>query len=49
LLQTIEERLKSNFYTSTKIKAELQSQIELVETGKTTPFAAAEYLLGLSN
>ena len=47
LLQTIEERLKSNFYNSTKIKSELQSQIDLVETGKTTPFAAAEYLLSL--
>jgi LAO/AO transport system kinase len=49
LLQTIEERLKSNFYNSTVIKAELQSQIERVETGKTTPFAAAAYLLGLTN
>ena len=47
LLQTIEERLKSNFYNSNKIKAELQSQIELVEAGKTTPFIAAEYLLSL--
>jgi LAO/AO transport system kinase len=49
LLQTIEERLKSNFYNSSKIKAELQTQIKLVEAGKTTPFAAAEYLLALSN
>lgn len=49
LLQTIEERLKSNFYNSSKIKTELQSQIKLVEAGKTTPFAAAEYLLSLSN
>nr|WP_222611354.1 methylmalonyl Co-A mutase-associated GTPase MeaB [Winogradskyella echinorum] len=47
LLQTIEERLKSNFYNSTKIKAELQTQIDLVEAGKTTPFVAAEYLLSL--
>ena len=47
LLQTIEERLKSSFYNSAKIKAELQSQIDLVEAGKTTPFVAAEYLLGL--
>jgi LAO/AO transport system kinase len=45
LLQTIEERLKSNFYNSDKIKSELQTQIELVEAGKTTPFVAAEYLL----
>jgi LAO/AO transport system kinase len=47
LLQTIEERLKSNFYNSKKIKAQLKIQIELIEAGKTTPFAAAEYLLGL--
>ncbi|OZV67559.1 methylmalonyl Co-A mutase-associated GTPase MeaB [Winogradskyella aurantia] len=47
LLQTIEERLKSNFYNSKKIKAQLKTQIELIEAGKTTPFAAAEYLLGL--
>ncbi len=47
LLQTIEERLKSDFYKSDKIKAELKHQITLVEQGKTTPFAAAEYLLGL--
>ena len=47
LLQTIEERLKSNFYNSSKIKSELQKQIDLVEAGKTTPFVAAEYLLSL--
>ncbi|WP_299363315.1 methylmalonyl Co-A mutase-associated GTPase MeaB [Winogradskyella sp.] len=47
LLQTIEERLKSDFYKSEKIKVELKTQIALVEAGKTTPFAAAEYLLGL--
>ena len=47
LLQTIEERLKSNFYNSEKIKIELKAQIMLVEAGKTTPFAAAEYLLSL--
>jgi LAO/AO transport system kinase len=47
LLQTIEERLKANFYKSPKIKNELKAQIELVEEGKTTPFAAAEYLLNL--
>ncbi|WP_282043155.1 methylmalonyl Co-A mutase-associated GTPase MeaB [Winogradskyella flava] len=47
LLQTIEEHLKSNFYNAPKIKTELQQQIDLVENGKTTPFAAAEYLLSL--
>lgn len=49
LLQTIEERLKSDFYKSENIKRELPTQIQLVEEGKTTPFAAAEYLLKLSN
>ncbi|MCC1485429.1 methylmalonyl Co-A mutase-associated GTPase MeaB [Winogradskyella immobilis] len=47
LLQTIEDRLKSNFYNREIIKTELQSQIDLIEAGKTTPFAAAEYLLSL--
>lgn len=47
LLQTIEEQLKSNFYNKSEIKSELQQQIKLIESGKTTPFAAAEYLLGL--
>ena len=47
LLQTIEERLKSNFYNSEKIKVELENQLALVEAGKTTPFVAAEYLLSL--
>ena len=47
LLQTIEERLKANFYKSPKIKNELKAQIKLVEEGKSTPFAAAEYLLNL--
>lgn len=45
LLQTIEDRLKSDFYNSSKIKVELEKQIKLVEEGKTTPFAAAEFLL----
>lgn len=49
LLQTIEEQLKSNFYNSDKIKSELKKQLDLVEEGKTTPFAAAEYLLRIKN
>lgn len=47
LLQTIEDRLKSDFYNSPIVKTELQAQLILVEKGKTTPFAAAEYLLSL--
>lgn len=48
LLQTIEERLKSDFFNQPKIKLELESQLQLIEEGKTTPFVAAEYLLNLS-
>jgi LAO/AO transport system kinase len=47
LMQTIEDRLKSNFFTNKKIKAALQEQLQLIEQHKTTPFAAAEYLLSL--
>jgi len=48
LMQTIEERLRSDFFNSALIKKELKEQIRLVEIGKTTPFAAAEYLLNLN-
>lgn len=48
LLQTIEERLKFDFYNKAIIKKELETQIHLIEEGKTTPFKAAKYLLGLS-
>ncbi len=47
LLQTIEDRLKSDFFGDSKIKEALKSQLELIEEGKTTPFAAAEYILSL--
>ncbi len=47
LLQTIEERLKSSFYNRVEIQSELYKQIQLMESGKTTPFNAAEYLLSL--
>ncbi|WP_299334800.1 methylmalonyl Co-A mutase-associated GTPase MeaB [uncultured Psychroserpens sp.] len=49
LLQTIEERLKSDFFNQPKIKEELKAQLQLLEDGKTTPFVAAEYLLKLKN
>ena len=49
LLQTIEERLKSDFFNQPNIKQALKSQLQLIEDGKTTPFVAAEYLLGLKN
>lgn len=47
LLQTIENRLKSDFFNNAKIKKELDKQLKLIEDLKTTPFAAADYLLGL--
>lgn len=47
LLQTIEDRLKSDFFNAAQIKIELKEQLNLIEEGKTTPFVAAEYLLRL--
>ena len=47
LMQTIEDRLKSDFFNNKKIKEALKQQLQLIEQRKTTPFVAAEYLLGL--
>ncbi len=47
LLQTIEEQLKHDFFNHSTIKAELNKQLALIEANKTTPFAAADYLLNL--
>lgn len=47
LLQTIEDRLKTDFYNRKDIKEAFDKQLTLINTGKTTPFSAAEYLLGL--
>ena len=47
LLQTIEDQLKLDFFNNPTINKELQHQIQLIENNKTTPFAAAEYLLNL--
>ncbi|MFC4721148.1 methylmalonyl Co-A mutase-associated GTPase MeaB [Geojedonia litorea] len=47
LLQTIEDRLKSDFYALPKVKKALEIQLQQIQAGKTTPFAAAEFLLGL--
>ncbi|WP_432409944.1 methylmalonyl Co-A mutase-associated GTPase MeaB [Rasiella sp. SM2506] len=48
LLQTIENRLKSDFYENPAIKEALELQIELLSEGKVTPFQAAETLLKLT-
>ena len=47
LLQTINDRLKSNFYNQNAIKDALELQIKLIEENKTTPFEAADRLLRL--
>ncbi len=49
LLQTIENRLKSDFYSNEKIKVELKLQLALLDKNKTTAFEAADYLLNLKN
>lgn len=47
MLQTIEDRLKSDFYNDPKIKKELDKQLLLIDKGETTPFLAAELLLDI--
>ena len=47
LIQTIEDRLKLDFFNRKKIKKELNRQLQLIEDNKTTPFRAAEILLRL--
>ena len=49
LIQTIEQQLKSAFFNRSEIKKELENQLQLIENKKTTPFAAADYLLGLKD
>ncbi len=49
LLQTIENRLKADFYSNPTIKAELSKQLLLLDKNKTTAFEAADYLLNIKN
>ena len=49
LLQTIESRLKSEFYVNPSIKKELEKQLMALDENKTTPFEAAEKLLSMKN
>jgi len=49
LLQTIEDQLKSDFFNKPKIKKELEKQLQLIGANKTSPFAAADYLLKLEH
>ncbi len=47
LLQTIESRLKSDFYKNPSVKKELEKQLQLIQENKTTPFESADLLLKL--
>jgi len=47
LLQTIENKLNTDFFNSPQIKNELEVQLQLIEKGETTPFVAAEHLFSL--
>ncbi|GAA3589527.1 methylmalonyl Co-A mutase-associated GTPase MeaB [Flavivirga amylovorans] len=47
LIQTIEEQLKSTFFNRPEVKTALENQLQLIKDNKTTPFAAADYLLSL--
>jgi len=47
LIQTINDHLRLRFYQDPEIKKALQEQLTAIENNKTTPFAAAEYLLNL--
>lgn len=49
LLQTIESRLKSEFYANPSIKKELEKQLKALDENLTTPFEAAEKLLSIKN
>ncbi|PNQ72134.1 methylmalonyl Co-A mutase-associated GTPase MeaB [Hanstruepera neustonica] len=47
LIQTIKEQLHLAFFENPTIKKALTKQLHLIEQNKTTPFAAADYLLNL--
>ncbi len=47
LLQTLDERLKTDFYQRPEIKKALKEYIRAVEENRITPFEAADYLFSL--
>ena len=49
LMQTIESRLKSEFYENPSVKIELEKQLKALDENRTTPFEAAEKLLSMKN
>ncbi len=49
LMQTIESKLKSEFYANPLVKKELEKQLKALDENLTTPFEAAEKLLSIKN
>ena len=47
LMQTIESRLKSEFYANPSVKIELEKQLKALDENRTTPFEAAKKLLSI--
>ena len=47
LIQTIDAKLKSNFYANEKMKEALKLALQQLEKGKVSPFSAAEDLLAI--
>lgn len=47
LMQTIKDQLHQSFFNDVQVQKELKSQLKLLEQNKTSPFAAAEYILNL--
>ncbi|MCR8669169.1 methylmalonyl Co-A mutase-associated GTPase MeaB [Aestuariibaculum sp. M13] len=47
LLETIKNALTHTFFNNETVKTELNNQLKLIEQNKTTPFAAAEYILNI--
>ncbi|WMI65481.1 methylmalonyl Co-A mutase-associated GTPase MeaB [Aestuariibaculum sp. YM273] len=47
LTETIKNSLTSTFFNNETVKKELEQQLKLIEQNKTTPFAAAEYILNI--
>ena len=45
LIETIESRLKSDFYSDAAIKKEIEIQLKAIENQKITAFAAAQIVL----
>lgn len=49
LLETIKTTLTHSFFSNEDVKAGIENQLKLIAENKTTPFAAAEYILKIDN